>query len=402
MHPIASLRQRPLLADSLLALLVTCFTLIESTQPARSYSHPAVMIPASIVMTSSLAWRRRAPLGVLIFILTVNTAEVSVVTSPASAGLFVAILIAVYTAFVQCRQRVRLSVIPAIIAGAAFEMVRDPATHSAVEALPTFAVLAAVVMLAEVVRRSRGQAARLRQLAAELADSRVEAEELAVAAERLRIAREMHDVLAHGVSVMVLQIGAARMSLHDTAPEVRQILVGVEDLGREALEDLRGILGLLRGASEGSSEHRSPALPGDFGRLFATMRTAGMPLTVEGGELIAGLAETSSQTLFRVAQEALTNVLKHAGPVATTVGISRAEGELAITVTNGGGQGRSDLTPTPTPLPGGHGLIGLRERLADAGGTVVDECTPGGGWRVRATVPCEPVEAAVRSAALSS
>ena len=382
MNLITGLRQRPLLADSLLAVTVAIFTLIESTQPARTYSHPAVMIPAAILCTLPLAARRRNPLGVLIFILAVNTLAVSVVTSPASAGLFVSILIAVYSVFVQCSRRVRLAVIPVIVAGAAVEMARDPSTHSVVEALPTFAILAAVVMLAQVVRRSRDQAARLRQLAAELAASRAEAEELAVAAERLRIAREMHDVLAHGVSVMVLQIGAARMVLSESAPQVRKVLAGVEDLGRQALEDLRGILGLLRDPA-GAAAEQSPLLPGDFQRLFATMRTAGLPLSVEGADSIAMLPDPLVRTVFRVIQEALTNALKHSGPAATTVDIRVGARDVTVDVHDKG-----STASTHSTLAGGNGLIGLRERVSVVGGTLISGPSTSGGWQLRMTVPC--------------
>ena len=382
MNLVTGLRQRPLLADSTLAGVVTIFTLIESTQPARTYSHPAVMVPAAILATLPLAWRRRRPLAVLILILAVNTIAVAVVTTPASAGLFVSILIAVYTVFVQCSRQVRIAVIPVIVAGSAFEMVRDPNTHSAVEALPTFAILAAVVMLAQVVRRSREQAARLRQLAAELAASRAEAERLAVAAERVRIAREMHDVLAHGVSVMVLQIGAARMVLSESAPQVRKVLVGVEDLGRQALEDLRGILGLLRDPVGGAAEP-SPLVPGDFQRLFTTMRTAGLPLSVEGAWSLASLPDALSRIIFRVVQEALTNALKHSGPTPTTVDIRVDDQYVTVDVQD---DGTAEVTPG-SGLAGGHGLIGLRERVSVAGGTLLCGRVPAGGWCVQMTLP---------------
>src|ERR1700712_362467 len=287
MNPISALRDRPLLADSLLAVLVATFTLLESTQPGRVDSRPAILVPAALLTTLPLALRRRAPAAVLLLMLAVNTAAALAVTATASAGLFVALLIGVYTVFTRCSVQRRLAFLPVLLVGSAVQMARDPATRSVVEALPTFAILAAVIMLAQVVRRSREQAARLRLLTVELEESRAEAEELVVTAERLRIAREMHDILAHGVSVMVLQTGAARMALHDAAPQVRGILNDVEDLGRNALAELHDILGLLR--EPASSPKVLGAATEDLDRLLGVMRAAGVRPVLDGDEIVARL-----------------------------------------------------------------------------------------------------------------
>jgi signal transduction histidine kinase len=403
MSLITSLRERPLAADSLLAATAAAFALLESTQPGRGYSHPAVMIPAALLVTLPLALRRRAPAAVLAFILVVELVAALAVTTPASAALFVALLIGIYTVFVRCSTTTRLVWLPFILVGAAVVMFRDPDTHTLVEAVPTFGIIAAVMMVAQVVRRSREQALRLRRLADELAASRAEAEQLAVTTERLRIAREMHDVLAHSVSVMVLQVGAARMALHDTAPQVRELLAGVENLGRGALEELSDILGLLRDPTDpadpaGSADPADLAPPpGDLGRLAATMRAAGLPLTVRGAEHLDCLPQSLALTVFRLVQEALTNTLKHAAGAAATVDISMEAGAVVVEIDDAGEVGHSPAVPG-----GGHGLIGLRERVNALGGTVDYRPRAGGGWQVRAVLPLPPTLTPTAEASLSA
>jgi len=197
-----------------------------------------------------------------------------------------------------------------------------------------------------------------------------------VLAERLRIAREMHDVLAH--SVMVLQSGAARMALHDASPDVRALLAQLEGVGRDALDELRGILGLLRGTDPASRDDLAPP-QGDLAALISTMRAAGLPLTVHGLDLIAALPDALSLTVFRVVQEGLTSALKHAGAAPTTVTFANGNGRLTATITDSGGG-----TPEPSLPTGGHALTGLRERVQIVGGTLTSGPTPHGGWQLRA------------------
>lgn len=381
----ALLRGRPLLADGALAMLLAVAALAESTQPGRHFAHPAYMVPAALVMTLALTFRRRVPLVVLAAGLTAQVGIALTSMVPASAVQFLALLVAVYTVVVRCSRRETAWALVAVVGGAAVVSLRDPATHSAVEAVPTLLVIAAVVMLGRVVRRSREQAERLRALAAELAASRAEAERAAVLAERLRIAREMHDVLAHSVSVMVLQTGAARMALHDTSPTVRTLLGQVEGVGRDALDELRGILGLLRdGDGETSAELAPPQ--GDLAKLFGSTRTAGLPLTVQGLELVAALPDAMSLTVFRVVQEALTNAVKHAGSAPTTVAFAGDRCRFTTTISNDAARSPSRQNATALPS-GGHGLTGLRERVQAVGGTLTGGPAAGGGWQVRAELP---------------
>ncbi len=374
---------REQILDAALAVVLAVTALLEATQPTRNYSHPAVMVPATLLVTLPLAFRRRAPVGVLVFVGTVAMVEALVVTVPASAVQFLALLISIYTVVSLSSRRAQVRIGPFVLIVATVTMLRDPATHSAIEALPTYAIIVAVVLLAQVVRRSREQAARLRQLATELVESQAEAEQLAAAAERLRIAREMHDLLAHSVSVMVLQTGAARMALHDGEPQVRELLAVVENIGREALEELGVILGLLRDVVS-PVPWELTASNARLDRLVETMRSAGLPVTIRGSAHVALVPQALQQTLFRVVQEGLTNSLKHANAAVTTVDISIDESSVVVRILDEGEPGSQSLLPT-----GGNGLIGVQERVRAVGGVV--DCGPvpgvGGGWQLRAILP---------------
>lgn len=365
--------------DLALAVALAAAALIEARQPGRTYSHPTVMTVASMLITLPLAWRRRAPVTVALFVALAAMVEALLVTVPASAVLFIASLIAVYTVVNRCRPRMWWVVVPVGLVAAAVTEIRDPATHSVFEALPTFAVIAAVVLLAVVVRRSREQSARLQVLAADLAESRAEAEELAKAGERLRIAREMHDVLAHSVSVMVLQTGAARMALHDHEPRIRDLLAGIEEVGRDALEELRSILGVLRDVSAATiPTHRAR-----LDKVVETMRSAGLPVHLQLAVDLDVLPDPMGVAVVRVVQEGLTNALKHGAAPATTVDISEADGQVKVVVANQGEPG-----PSGGSLPaGGHGLLGVAERVHTLGGTMQAGPRSGGGWQLRASLP---------------
>lgn len=376
--------RRPAVADALLAGAAAIAALTESTQPGRGYSAPALMVPAALLVTLPLALRRRAPLPVLLVATAAATGLALVSRTPASAVQFVALLVALYTVAVQSGRRAVLAAVAVAAVGATITALKDPATHSVLEAVPTFVVIAAVVGLAQVVRRSRAQAASLRRLAAELAAGRAEAEAAAVISERLRIARDMHDVLAHSVSVMVLQAGAARISLHEEGRQARQLLRQVEDVGREALADLREVLGLLRDPNE----HTRPELTSaaaDLETVVDAVRAAGLPVVVRGAEHLSLLTPSVRLTVFRVVQEALTNVVKHAGRSATEVDIEVSADVVVVQVTDVGTRDPAGV------LPGsGHGLIGLRERVGAHGGVVDAGPSPQGGWRVRAVLRRDP------------
>jgi signal transduction histidine kinase len=231
-----------------------------------------------------------------------------------------------------------------------------------------------------LTRRSRERAERLGRLAARLDAERELAEATAVAAERARIARDVHDSVAHSVSVMVLQVGALRTTV-EPGSRVAEVLQVVERIGREAVDELRGLVGLLRETHEAAppSLTRVP-------ELLDEVRAAGLPVTLDVSGEPRELPPAVDVSAFRVLQEALSNVLRHAGPVPTAVLLRHDPAALVVQVDDDG-PGAAD----PAGGPGGHGLLGIRERVAVFGGAVEAGPRPEGGFRLRARFPLEAV-----------
>jgi signal transduction histidine kinase len=200
----------------------------------------------------------------------------------------------------------------------------------------------------------------------------------AVFAERARIARELHDIVAHSVSVMVVQAGAAEDLLDRDPERARAPLVSIQETGGHAISELRRMLGLLR------DERRAPALspqPGtaQLDELVDQMSEVGLPvqLRIEGNP--RPLSPGVELAVFRVAQEALTNTLKHAGHATSTVVLRYGDHELDLEIVDDGSGGRANGS--------GHGLIGMRERVAIYDGTLEAGPRDEGGFGVRVRLP---------------
>jgi signal transduction histidine kinase len=232
-------------------------------------------------------------------------------------------------------------------------------------------------------RRTRERAEQLSRLATALDIEREAREQAAVVEERQRIAREVHDAVAHSVSVMTLQVGALRTTLAPDDPAT-DVLQGIERLGRESVQELRGLVGILREPPSGP-----PAPQPGLARteeLLAEVRAAGLPvdLRIEGD--VSGLPRALDISAYRILQEALTNVLRHAGKVATSVLVTCGRDRLVLEVVDQGAP-RPDRTAQEAAPIGGHGLVGMRERVAMFGGSLEARHQPSGGFLVRAEFP---------------
>src|SRR5690349_814775 len=245
--------------------------------------------------------------------------------------------------------------------------------------------------LAGATVRARAEVGlNLQQRTLELERAREDVAHAAVADERLRIARELHDVVAHSISVMTIQAGAARLLLDESPERAEEPLLRVEETGRETLSEMRRLLGVLRRdmVPQGQLEAR-PSLE-HVDSLVEHYRESGLPvdLAIEGTErtLPPGL----DLAAYRVVQEALTNALKHAPGAHASVEIDYGSDSLDVSVSNTGAppaRGRK----IPTGAGGGHGLVGMRERAEIYGGRLEAGPSPSGGFRVSARFPLERV-----------
>ncbi len=255
----------------------------------------------------------------------------------------------------------------------------------------------------------RGRRARIAALEdrARLAEAeREDRARLAVAEERMRIARELHDVVAHAMSVVVVQSGVAHHVI-DTRPEAaRQALSAIETTSRDALVEMRRLLGVLRGpgddgreASPGSLEP-APGFAGLEG-LAGHVRAAGLDVTLDLPDPWPAAPAGVQLTVHRLVQEGLTNVLRHGGPAARVV--VRADGDgMLVEVWDAGRTAADGLPPVPAgeELGSGQGLLGLRERVSVFGGEFEAGPVPGGGFRLRARVPLHPPATVARPGSL--
>ncbi|KUF16077.1 sensor histidine kinase [Streptomyces silvensis] len=207
----------------------------------------------------------------------------------------------------------------------------------------------------------------------------------AVADERCRIARELHDIVAHHITAMQLMSGGARTVLRHDPAMAQEALRSLEDSGRLALSEMRQLLDVLRAADDTEADGPSPPQPGvdDLPRVVEESRAVGVVTDLRVDGVREELTPALGLTAFRIVQEALTNVRKHAGRAHATVRIGYAPALLTIEISDDG-PGRGDTTDKAGP---GHGLVGMRERVALHGGTLRAGPRPEGGFRVRATLP---------------
>jgi signal transduction histidine kinase len=356
----------------------------ELPHPAFPAGPSAWVLLGIALTTAPLAFRRRYPataFGVIFAAVLVSHDHVTTVT-------FGAVIFAAYSAVLYSRFRwVALFAVgtAAVVATAAFPNT-TPQVPARFTALLVLAPTAAVAVGMRGWRQRAGDSAeRLRKAQAEHeAQTR-----RAVEAERARIAGELHDVVTHNVSVMVVQAGAARSVLDSSPDDAREALLAVEASGRTAMSELRHLLGLL--APAGGEEDLLVPQPGvaRVPALVERVRAAGLSveLSVTGARDLPPGVDLAA---YRVVQEALTNVIKHAGPSRAAVVLEYRPDDLLITVTDDG-------HPVTGPGgPGGRGLIGLRERIGLYGGELDAGPRPGGGWRVLATIPVEGLGVAAR------
>ncbi len=270
----------------------------------------------------------------------------------------------------------------AIVVGAAAIIVYNQPRHGSGE-LVSVPLLFAICWLAGFALRTRGEQADAAEARAAQAErDRDAAARIAVAEERTRIARELHDIVAHAVSVMVLQVGAVRHRLPATLDDDADALRGVERTGRTALTEMRRLLGAMRGDGDGVDLAPQPGLDG-LDSLLDEVGRAGLPVRLHVDGQPFPLTRAIDLSAYRIVQEGLTNALKHAHASHADVTVRYQPTELGIEVCDDGPGGGS------TSNGHGHGLVGIRERVKIYGGEMTAGPATGGGFLLSTRLPLE-------------
>ena len=332
-----------------------------------------------LLCAGALWWRRRAPLAVIAFIAAVDIAQFLAIGASQGLGVYLPWLIGLYSLGRYAPPRQLAAGAPLIVAAYAIHEIQDPAFQFGGSAVAFWWILAAAWPLGLVFRRREERTNQLHALATALQRERFERDQAAAAQERARIAREMHDEVGHGLSVIVLQTVAALGQLeHQDTAGGHSRLRAVEATARQALTELRRVVGLLDGHGD-TPLQRPPSLD-QLPELAAQMQAAGVPLDLHmdanPGSLPPGLALAA----YRVIQEALTNIIKHAGPCHATVTVTQTPQWLDVLISDDGSGG--------TPAPGcGRGLPGMRERVTLYHGQLTTGPAAQGGFSVHARFP---------------
>jgi signal transduction histidine kinase len=340
---------------------------------------PMTTLIAAALTALPLAARRLCPITTWLVI----AAAITFIASSRHAGVpliaSVTAVVAAYSAVLHSRYRNLAIAVVLVVAAIVTATFGDllPLLPPRFTAIFTVAAAAAAGLgIRELRRRLQDSSARLRRSAQE----HQVATQRAIEAERARIASELHDVVTHNVSVMVVQAGAARKVLASSPEDAEEALLAVEASGRTAMAELRSLLGLLSPASDGATDAVLRPQPGlaELDALIGRVLAAGLPVGLRVSGAPRPLPAGADLAAYRVVQEALTNVLRHAGESSASVLLEWGE-DLMITV--------SDDGPGARHAPAGRGLLGLRERLSIYGGKLDAGPREGGGWQLRAVMP---------------
>lgn len=388
MHPVAWLKAHPRAADTVLAAALAVFSVVgdATVEPGDEVAKASmwVAVPLTLVSCGALAWRRVRPAAVMTVVGGVVVASIAVNVVWWSGGI--AAIFALYSVAAHGERRASVVSLILTMAAIAFALasyrLRNDTDLTAVDVAANYLMFVTAWILGDNLRNRRGYVAGLEERAAGLERQREDEARRAVAVERGRIARELHDVVAHHVSVMVVQAGAARRVLVAHPDQATEALASVEAVGRQALDELRRVLGVLRSvpAADGTDD-RAPQPGLDAVALLAEqVREAGLPVDVQVEGDVRPLPVGVDLSAYRIVQEALTNALKHAGPARASVTLRYGADGVELEVVDDGRGAAS-------PAGNGHGLLGMRERVELFGGELKVGPRPGGGYAVRARLP---------------
>jgi signal transduction histidine kinase len=374
----------PLLPDAALTL-----GLLVVTSGALLHRHAGAawwLWPINALLVLPLAWRRRYPSATFAVVAATALVQWSV-GEPLLSD--VALLVALYTVAAYQDRQHALVAAGVLEAGIILASIRfSPAGDGVIPSIVFLTgLLAGALFLGTTVRTRRAYLESLVDRARRLERERNSQARLAATEERTRIAREMHDIVAHSLSVMISLADGAALTTDNDPATARNAMQAVSGTGRTALAEMRRLLGVLR--DEDSSTGALAPQPGlaQLEQLVGSVRAAGLPVSFTVTGAPAQLPPTRQTALYRVVQEALTNVLKHGeGVTGVAVRMTWTAESLAVEVCD---DGRQPLGRAAATADVGHGLTGMRERVALHGGTIVAGPGPVYGWRVQALLPIE-------------
>lgn len=385
------LKAHPTAADGIVAVAFAIVTVAlqwgtPTSGTAADYRTPG-LVSSGLVLLSTLpvTWRRRAPMTVLVLI-SPGAVLYEALGYPSGIGPF-GVLLALYTVAAHCdRARTAMAaLIATTCTGIVFATARWEVNLGSI--IINTLVFGSALLIGDNLKTRRAYVESLRDRAERAEQNREEDALRAVVVERARISRELHDVVAHSMSVMIVQAGAARRVLPGDPARAGAALSEIEATGRQAMTEMRRLLGVLRDDQDGPPSLAPQPSMRNVAALVEHFRDTGLPvhLDVVGDE--QELPPGVDLSAYRIVQEALTNALKHAGPASAAVTVRYAADGVEIEVRDDG-RGAAGLGAADGA---GHGLVGMRERVDLFGGELRAGPQAGGGFAVRARLPLEPV-----------
>jgi len=359
--------------DAVLAAALTALVLIEVVLTEAPEWHRLVTIALAIGLGVTAARRSRDPLPLLGFILAVSVAALAVphLARPTNSGVFVFLVLAVYSAAAHTSGR-RTLLAGGMTVGLFLTDFAMNNTGITADAVIFFSLLLGAPWVAgRAIRQRRLNDRELEQEKARAAAAIVE--------ERARIARELHDVVAHSISVMVLQARGGRRVLESEPTDAREAFAVIESTGQQALDEMRRLVGMLRSGEKTLPLAPQPSLK-EVGMLVEQVRAAGLPVQLDIEGEPRDLPPGVDLSAFRIVQEALTNALTHAGPARARVVLRYRADELELEISDDG-------TGDGSGSGSGYGLVGMRERVSVYGGELQAGRQPGGGYALRVRLP---------------
>ncbi|WP_432013726.1 sensor histidine kinase [Streptomyces cucumeris] len=389
------LRRHPTGVDTFWAVLLFGVGMLWYAEVSLGPGSRIAALPVILALCTTVALRRRAPEKMLVLATACGVVQLALGLEPNPADL--ALLLIVYNAAANASRGYSRFALAGALSATALASLRWPNENESgwQELISTIFVTIPFVLawvLGDSMRTRRAYWAQLEERAARLEKEREAQAKVAVAAERARIARELHDVVAHNVSVMVVQADGAAYVMDASPEQARQALETISGTGRQALAEMRRLLGVLRTGEPGEESDYVPQPDVEqIDELVEQVRGAGLPVDFKVVGSPRQLPSGVELTAYRIVQEALTNTRKHGGPdVGASVRITYFDDGLGLLVEDDGRGSRREMYEDGGADGRGHGLIGMRERVGMVGGTLDAGPRPGGGFRVSALLPLKP------------